>query len=144
MFRAIQAIINHTGWNWCDDSGANIQADQAAAWESFCGTHKEAKPFRNRGWVHFERVSDIMPATVRGVNVFCPSQGLTGLNQGYNHNLEDTPGASQEEPVTQLEDAATEESTETLAETSDDVMSQVSSAVLSRSNILIFCSACPC
>jgi hypothetical protein len=75
-----------------------------------------------------------MPATVRGVNVFCLSQGLTGLNQGYNQ--EDTPETSQEAAVTQ--DAATEEP--------DNVTSQVSAsgAVLSQSNVLIFCSAHPC
>lgn len=125
-FRAIQAIINHTGWNWCDEKGGNIQPDQATAWSSFCDTHKEAKPFRNRGWDHLERVSEIMPATVRGANVFCPSRALTGLDQGYDH--EDTPEALQEEPATQ--DTTSEKSENDV--TSDDAPSQVShnSAIL--------------
>ncbi|KAN0141121.1 hypothetical protein V8E53_000877 [Lactarius tabidus] len=99
VFRAIQAIISHTGWNWCNENSANIQLDQASAWSLFCGIHKEAKPFRNRGWVHLERMSEIMPATVRGMNVFCPSQGLSGLDRGRDHD--DTPDASQEGPSTQ-------------------------------------------
>ncbi|KAH9172560.1 hypothetical protein EDB89DRAFT_1964914, partial [Lactarius sanguifluus] len=115
MFRAVQAIINHTGWNWCDEKGANIQPDQAGAWSSFCNTHKAAKPFRNSGWVHLEGVSGIMPATVRGANVFCPSQGLMGLDQGYGR--EDTPEASQEELATQ----ADEFENRTPVETSDDM-----------------------
>jgi hypothetical protein len=72
-----------------------------------------------------------MPATVRGVNVFCPSQGLTGLSSGYNR--EGTLGASRDESVPP--DAAIEE-----PETSDNVMlpsdSEVSGAVWSRSKIL--------
>jgi hypothetical protein len=40
-----------------DELGADIQPDQASAWSSFCDTHKEAKPFQNRGWVHLESVS---------------------------------------------------------------------------------------
>ena len=66
------------------------------AWPSqcldFCGTHKDARPFCNQGWVHFERMSEIMPVTVCSVNIFCPSQGLTGLHWGYDYDS--TPDAA--------------------------------------------------
>jgi hypothetical protein len=112
---------------------------------------KEAKPFRNRGWVHLESVSVIMPATVRGVNVFCPSQGLTGLEWGYNGEDHDTPGdtleASQQGPATQ--GTATEgfENGVVPDETLDlqsQVMVSASVPFISKSNILILSSACPC
>jgi hypothetical protein len=91
----------------------------------FCGIHKEAKPFCNRGWVHLERMSEIMPATVCGMNVFCPSQGLSGLDHGRDHD--DTPDASQEGPSTQ--DTAVDELENSVVEENLDVMSQVSAAV---------------
>ena len=151
MFCAIQAIINHTGWNWSNELGADIQPDQASAWSSFCDTHKEAKPFRNRGWVHLESVSVIMPVTVRGVNIFCPSQGLTGLDQGYNGEDPDTfgntPEPSQEGPATQ--GAATEEFENGVEPDGSlpvlpHVMVSASAPFISKSNILILSSACPC
>ncbi len=72
IFRAIQAIKDHTGWTWTDDRGANITEalSRYQNWLNFVKIHKAAAPFMSQGWVHLEKVTQIMPATVCGHNVF--------------------------------------------------------------------------
>ena len=68
------------------------------AWADFLKTYKEAKPFKNKGWVHLEKMSSIMPATVKGTHVFRPSQGLSGMDAfDDNEDLPIYPIGSQEE-----------------------------------------------
>jgi hypothetical protein len=88
-----------------------------------------------------------MPATVCGVNVFCPSQGLTGTDQGYNGEDQDTLEASQEGPATQGTAAGEFENGVVPDETLDvqsQVMVSASVPFISKSNILILNSAHPC
>ena len=82
--------------------------------------------------MHFERMSEIMPATVHSMNIFCPSQGLTGLDWGYN--CEGTSDASTQDIAEDFENNVIEETS--------SAMSQVSAAVLFTSVVLIFCLAC--
>ena len=49
-------------------------------WVKFLKIHKDAKPFKNRGWVHLEKMTEIMPVTLRGTYVYRPSQGVTGMD----------------------------------------------------------------
>jgi hypothetical protein len=49
-------------------------------WSKFVKIYKEAKPFENHGWAHLEKMTEIMPVTLRGTYVFRPSQGVTGMD----------------------------------------------------------------
>jgi hypothetical protein len=49
-------------------------------WSKFVKIYKEAKPFKNHGWVHLEKMTEIMPVALRGLHVFRPSQGVTGMD----------------------------------------------------------------
>lgn len=80
IFRAIQAIKSQSGWSWSDTRGADITPEMEHEWVKFIKVYKDAKPFKNRGWIYLERMSDIMPVTLRGTYVFRPSQGMTGMN----------------------------------------------------------------
>lgn len=80
IFRAIQAIKNQSGWTWSDTRGADIAPDMEQEWAKFVKIYKEAKPFKNHGWVHLEKMTDIMPVTLRGTHVYRPSQGITGMD----------------------------------------------------------------
>ncbi|TFK43026.1 hypothetical protein BDQ12DRAFT_595635 [Crucibulum laeve] len=44
-------IDAHTGWSWSDETGASITPDMEMQWVTFLKTHKDAKPFKNHGWV---------------------------------------------------------------------------------------------
>jgi hypothetical protein len=78
-FRAIQAIEGCSGWTWSDETRASITPEMEDAWANFIKSHKDAKPFKNKGWVHLEKVTSLMPATVKGAHVFRPSQGISGM-----------------------------------------------------------------
>jgi hypothetical protein len=60
------------------------------AWDDFLKIYRDAKPFKNRGWIHLEKMTIIMPATIKGTHVFRPSQGLSGLTSFHNYD-EDMP-----------------------------------------------------
>ncbi|KAF8964770.1 hypothetical protein BDZ97DRAFT_1918729 [Flammula alnicola] len=89
-FRAIQAIKNRSGWTWSDETGASITPEMEDTWSDFLKVHKDAKPFKNKGWVHLEKVSLLMPATVKGKHVFRPSQGLSGMDP-FDEDDDDLP-----------------------------------------------------
>ncbi|KDR65022.1 hypothetical protein GALMADRAFT_82385 [Galerina marginata CBS 339.88] len=75
IYRIIRAIQLVSGWVWDDDTGASITADSASSWDDYVKKHPEAKPFRNKGWRHFNKVALIMPSTAAGANVFHPTAG---------------------------------------------------------------------
>ncbi|KAF8873649.1 hypothetical protein CPB84DRAFT_1967138 [Gymnopilus junonius] len=119
-FRAIQAIKAKSGWTWTNDKGANITPDMEPEWLNFLKAHPRARPFKSKGWVHLEKMTQVMPATVKGAHIFCPSQGTTGL-----HSPEDpfnsTPIDNLQEadaPVEDMEDEDEEEATQEAEEVS--------------------------
>ncbi|KAG6843252.1 hypothetical protein H0H93_001667, partial [Arthromyces matolae] len=65
IYRAIQAIQAKSGWTWSDSHGANITGDMEDAWRQFLSVHKDAKPFKNAGWVHREKMAKLMPSSVK-------------------------------------------------------------------------------
>ncbi|KIJ90288.1 hypothetical protein K443DRAFT_15360 [Laccaria amethystina LaAM-08-1] len=80
IFRAIQAIKSQSGWTWSDTRGADITPEMEPEWAKFIKIYKDAKPFKNHGWVHLEKMTEIMPVTLHGTYVYRPSQGITGMD----------------------------------------------------------------
>jgi len=78
VIRAIQEV---SGWVWDDETGASITPDTASSWEDYVKHHPEAKPFRNKGWPHFDQVSLLMPSLAVGANVYHPT-GIEKENSG--------------------------------------------------------------
>jgi len=64
--------------------GASITVDSASSWDNYVKKHLAAKPYRNQGWVHFCKVTLIMPATVSGSNIFHPTS--TPIPNDTNNN----------------------------------------------------------
>ena len=50
------------------------------AWIDFVKAHIAARPFKSHGWVHLSKMEQLMPETVKGNNVFRPSQGILGMD----------------------------------------------------------------
>ncbi|KAG6847824.1 hypothetical protein H0H93_005684 [Arthromyces matolae] len=120
IFRAIQDIKHSkSGWTWDDKLGANIGPDMEEAWVHFLKAHSHAKPFKNKGWTHLEQITRLMPATVKGTNVFRASQGVTGIQDSFqsatielDHPLgdegkEDEEGSEVEEEEGKTDDVVT-------------------------------------
>ncbi|TFK26848.1 hypothetical protein FA15DRAFT_553992, partial [Coprinopsis marcescibilis] len=59
-YHVVCAIQQVSGWTWSDDTGASITSDIADSWDNYVRHHPEAKPFCNKGWVHFHKVSELM------------------------------------------------------------------------------------
>jgi hypothetical protein len=62
-------------------------------WEAFVKIYKEAKLFKNHGWIHLEKMLMIMPVVPNGPHVFFPSQGLSGVNSFLDHDDDILPYA---------------------------------------------------
>ncbi|KJA17246.1 hypothetical protein HYPSUDRAFT_111945, partial [Hypholoma sublateritium FD-334 SS-4] len=69
IWRVIQDIKAQSGWSWSDTHGANISPAIETHWETFLKSHPLAKPFKNHRWIHLEKMTQIMPATLRGTYV---------------------------------------------------------------------------
>ncbi|KAG1876150.1 hypothetical protein C8R48DRAFT_553288, partial [Suillus tomentosus] len=74
IFHAIEKYRNQTGVHWDNETGAGIEGTAAAAvWTSadFCQANNLMRPFRNRGWEHYEKMQTIIPlGGARGRHVF--------------------------------------------------------------------------
>ena len=70
------------------------------AWADFVKSQPLAKPFKNKGWVHLEKMTELMPATIKGAHVFCPSQGVSGLDTFFEETQDE---GAPEEPEDILE-----------------------------------------
>ena len=90
IFHAIQAIKNRSGWTWSDETGASITPDMEDAWGDFLKIYREAKPFKNHSWIHLEKMTIIMLASLKGYHIFHPLQGLSGIGSLHD-NTEDMP-----------------------------------------------------
>ncbi|KAJ3735133.1 hypothetical protein DFJ43DRAFT_1151769 [Lentinula guzmanii] len=76
---AIGLIKQQSGWAaWSDEHGAGITTLTSRSWDDFVKKHKEAKPFRNRGWPFLHDFERIMPYQPKGTLVFRPSGARDG------------------------------------------------------------------
>lgn len=69
-YKVVRAIQEVSGWHWDDRTGASINPDTASSWDDYVKHHPNAKPFRNNGWVHLQKMSLIMPSSTPGANVY--------------------------------------------------------------------------
>ncbi|KAF5312245.1 hypothetical protein D9619_003790 [Psilocybe cf. subviscida] len=77
LFRIVRAVQAISGWSWDDNTGASIDVHTASSWDDYARRHPDARPFRNKGWVHFRKMEMLMPATVAGANVYHASSAAS-------------------------------------------------------------------
>ncbi|KAG6818726.1 hypothetical protein H0H93_002478 [Arthromyces matolae] len=87
IFRVITAIKGVSGWTWSNDTGASITPETESSWAAYVKIHKDAKPFKTRGWCHFDAVSQVMPTTIHGAHVFRPSNSTVGLGPSIDDDM---------------------------------------------------------
>ncbi|KAF8151322.1 hypothetical protein B0H34DRAFT_810484 [Crassisporium funariophilum] len=90
IYKIIRAIQSVSGWVWDDKTGATITADSSSSWDHYVKQHPAAKPFRNKGWVHFRKVALIMLSTAAGSNIFHPTSTLAS-NDTNNNSVSPEP-----------------------------------------------------
>ncbi|KAG1824002.1 hypothetical protein EV424DRAFT_744733, partial [Suillus variegatus] len=61
---AITEIKSQSGFSWDEELGANIGPADAAWWTAFVNARPDMKPFRNKGWKHFDDMDDLLHAQI--------------------------------------------------------------------------------
>ena len=85
LYHIIHVIQSVSSWDWDDKTGASITVNTASSWDDYVKKHPKAKPFRNSGWMHFNKVTLIMPATPAGAHVFHPTARVSTPDDVNDH-----------------------------------------------------------
>jgi len=93
LYQVVCTIQAVSRWVWRDDTGASIMLHLASSWDDYVKIHPEAKPFYNKGWCHFTKVSLIMPSTAVGANIFYPT---VTQDEGHSSPPPSEPNSSQQ------------------------------------------------
>ncbi|KAH9478162.1 hypothetical protein JR316_0008615 [Psilocybe cubensis] len=85
IFNIVSDIKAQSGFKWDEERGADIDDTTAEVWAAYEKRHKGASPFRNKGWVWYNKLVPIMPNAPRGAHVFhasTQSQQFVNENEG--------------------------------------------------------------
>ncbi|KAJ6549720.1 hypothetical protein B0H19DRAFT_951617 [Mycena capillaripes] len=75
--KVVDHLKNHaSGFTYDDENGANIGIAEQNAWEVYVKVHRDAKPFRNKGWPYLAKMEQLVPSQAKGAHVFRPSQAV--------------------------------------------------------------------
>ncbi|KAG1834481.1 hypothetical protein EV424DRAFT_1341299 [Suillus variegatus] len=66
LYYAVLEIKNASGFSWSDMDGVGITLEYESTWGSFVKSHKATKPFKNKGFPHFEIIHQMMLRKSRG------------------------------------------------------------------------------
>lgn len=67
-FDVVDRIVNMSAFTYSRELGANINFENEAAWLDFLKKNKHARPFRNKGWPHYEKMKLLMPSKGKSLN----------------------------------------------------------------------------
>ncbi|KAH7904730.1 hypothetical protein BJ138DRAFT_1235411 [Hygrophoropsis aurantiaca] len=74
-YNIVLQITQRSGGSYSLERGADIQAADEVAWKSFVqkkatlSTSAEFQKFRNKGWIHFRAMQELIPSKGKGSNV---------------------------------------------------------------------------
>ncbi|KAI9570901.1 hypothetical protein HD554DRAFT_2169681 [Boletus coccyginus] len=69
-YEVVSLICGTSGFAYTLDGGAGIGAENEDVWNEFMKKYKDAGPFRNKGWPHYEAMKNLMPSKGNSYNVF--------------------------------------------------------------------------
>ncbi|KAI6095526.1 hypothetical protein F5141DRAFT_1295423 [Pisolithus sp. B1] len=75
-FDVVDRIVNMSAFTYSRELGANITLENEAIWLNFLKKNKHVRPFRNKGWPHYEKMKLLMPS--KGKNLNCISAQPSG------------------------------------------------------------------
>ncbi|KAG2053300.1 hypothetical protein BDR06DRAFT_1021512 [Suillus hirtellus] len=65
-YHAVVDIKNASGFVWSDIDGAGITLEYESTWTNFLKSHKNAGPFKNTGFPHFDTIHQMLPRKSKG------------------------------------------------------------------------------
>ncbi|KAG8221220.1 hypothetical protein J3R82DRAFT_1380 [Butyriboletus roseoflavus] len=84
---AVVALKNASGFTYSDKDGAGITLVQNDVWSRYIKSHKFAKPFKTKGFIHFDAVECLMPDASQGKYI---CRGPQATNHGPATNINDS------------------------------------------------------
>ncbi|KAJ7898497.1 hypothetical protein B0H13DRAFT_2337430 [Mycena leptocephala] len=67
--KVVDHLKNHaSGFTYDDENGANIGIAEQNAWEVYVKVHRDAKPFRNKGWPYLAKMEQLVPSQAKGAH----------------------------------------------------------------------------
>ncbi|KAG9310914.1 hypothetical protein JVU11DRAFT_8777 [Chiua virens] len=69
---AVVALKNASGFTYSDKDGAVIALEQKDVWSRYVKSHINTKPFKNKGFVHFNSMEHFASSTSKGKFLFQP------------------------------------------------------------------------
>ncbi|KAG1788646.1 uncharacterized protein HD556DRAFT_1529848 [Suillus plorans] len=95
IYNAIERYRNNrSGCHWDNVNGANIQGEAAELqWNQFItanNSNKVMKPFKNNGWRHWQKMSEILPngSGAQGASAYNPASLAVGASAALPINAE--------------------------------------------------------
>ncbi|KAI6029130.1 hypothetical protein PISMIDRAFT_121563, partial [Pisolithus microcarpus 441] len=67
-YDAVDQLCSRSGFVYSLKSGANIGIENEQLWNAFVRQYKDAAPFRNKGWLYYDKMKEIMPSKAKGLN----------------------------------------------------------------------------
>ncbi|KIK97783.1 hypothetical protein PAXRUDRAFT_49855, partial [Paxillus rubicundulus Ve08.2h10] len=69
-YNAVIDIKNMSGFTWSDQNGAEIALKNHDVWDRYAKKFPAVRPFKNKGFIHFHTMEQLMPTTGKGAYVF--------------------------------------------------------------------------
>ncbi|KAG1721613.1 hypothetical protein EDB19DRAFT_1917222 [Suillus lakei] len=69
-FHVVDQIANFSGISWNNKCGANITPESESVWADLTKEVPLAKPFKKKGWLLYEKMSNIMPSKAGSSNTY--------------------------------------------------------------------------
>ncbi|KIN99387.1 hypothetical protein M404DRAFT_155218 [Pisolithus tinctorius Marx 270] len=67
-------VVDHlrcsSGFAYSLESGADIGVANKNSWDSYVKAYKDAAPYKNKGWLFYDRMSVLIPSKCKGLNCF--------------------------------------------------------------------------
>ncbi|KAG1794933.1 uncharacterized protein BJ212DRAFT_1244727, partial [Suillus subaureus] len=61
MFKVVDKLSNTSGVSYDFEKGANIDDEGETMWMDYISKNPNAKAFKNKGWLHFEKLQGVIP-----------------------------------------------------------------------------------
>ncbi|KIN97300.1 hypothetical protein M404DRAFT_96740, partial [Pisolithus tinctorius Marx 270] len=60
--------LSHSSGFAYSKSGADIGVANENSWDGYMKVHKDAAPYKNKGWLFYDRMSVLIPSKCKGLN----------------------------------------------------------------------------
>ncbi|KAJ7182313.1 hypothetical protein C8R43DRAFT_940469 [Mycena crocata] len=97
ILQALQKVYpGASGWTYTHEHGFNVKDEDQDAWNNFAKAHSHFKPFATQGWVHFQKMDEIIPSQARGRYVY--NAGASQPDTGASQPADDASGPDLQSP----------------------------------------------